>query len=34
VETLMRGYENVLTLRLRMPISADLSYSRNLVVRS
>ena len=32
VETLLRNYENVLTLRIRMPLSADFSNPRNFVV--
>jgi dTDP-4-dehydrorhamnose reductase len=33
VESLLREYPNVLTLRVRMPIVADLTYSRNFITK-
>jgi len=33
VETMLREYPNVLTLRVRMPIVADLTYARNFIAK-
>lgn len=33
VETMLREYDNVLTLRVRMPIVADLTYPRNFITK-
>jgi 3,5-epimerase/4-reductase len=33
VETMLRDYDNVLTLRVRMPIVADLTYPRNFITK-
>lgn len=33
VETMLREYPNVLTLRVRMPIVADLTYARNFITK-
>lgn len=33
LETMLREYDNVLTLRVRMPIVADLTYQRNFITK-
>ena len=33
VESLLKEYPNVLTLRVRMPIVADLTYPRNFITK-
>jgi hypothetical protein len=33
VESLLREYPNVLTLRVRMPIVADMTYPRNFITK-
>lgn len=33
VESLLKEYPNVLTLRVRMPIVADLTYERNFITK-
>jgi hypothetical protein len=33
VESLLKEYPNVLTLRVRMPIVADLTYARNFIAK-
>jgi hypothetical protein len=33
VETMLREFPNVLTLRVRMPIVADLTYARNFITK-
>ena len=33
VETLLKEYPNVLVLRVRMPIVADLTYPRNFITK-
>lgn len=33
MEDLIKQYDNVLTLRVRMPIIADLTYPRNFITK-
>jgi hypothetical protein len=33
VENMLKEYPNVLTLRVRMPIVADLTYARNFITK-